>query len=532
MMRRAIASRGRTSRLVSSALTTTSSSFSSSSTADVVIVGGGVAGAALACALKAKPETSALRVVVVDANDARSDADALLGRGGKTTDGGPPDARCVALTPRSRGFLERECGDAWGAIASSGRARAFESMQVWDGVGGGHVGYDASEVGAKSLGHVVENKVVLAALEDKFASLGVERVGRSKVEALSLPDEDSPGSPARVTIADATTGEDARGCDGKASTSTTGRGREIEARLVVAADGPKSATRKMAGVTVGGWGYGQRAVVGTVKTEEAHSTAWQRFLPTGPIALLPIGDGTWSNVVWTTTPSEAQRLTEVSDEEFAREVQDALQGYGAYKSPYQEDLNRFAALRFAEDAVNQTVKPLARVARSTLHRAVGVPPIEPTDEDFTLDYAPRFRYPPDVLPAGERAQRGSFPLSTHHAMRLTSRRLALIGDAAHVVHPLGGQGLNLGLRDAELLAQALTEARAHGQDIGSLNALKPYARASVAANAPMMAALDGLQKLFSTDAYPVALARSLGLAAVNAAPPVRKTITWYAMGAA
>jgi ubiquinone biosynthesis monooxygenase Coq6 len=526
MMRRAIA-RALVSGHPPPSTFKASSFYSSSSTADVVIVGGGVAGAALACALKAKPETSALRVVVVDANDARSDADVLLGRGGKTkdNDGGPPDARCVALTPRSRGFLERECGDAWRAISSSGRARAFESMQVWDGVGGGHVGYDASEVGAGSLGHVVENKVVLAALEDKFASLGVERVGQSRVEALSLPDEDSPGSPARLTIADA------RGSDGDKA-STTGRGREIEARLVVAADGPKSATRKMAGVTVGGWGYGQRAVVGTVKTEEAHSTAWQRFLTTGPIALLPIGDGTWSNVVWTTTPSEAQRLTEISDEEFAREVQDALQGYGAYKSPYQEDLNRFAALRFAEDAVNQTVKPLARVARSTLHRAVGVPPIEPTDEDFKLDYAPRFRYPPDVLPAGERAQRGSFPLSTHHAMRLTSQRLALIGDAAHVVHPLGGQGLNLGLRDAELLAQALAEARSHGQDIGSLNALKPYARASVAANAPMMAALDGLQKLFSTDAYPVALARSLGLAAVNAAPPVRKTITWYAMGAA
>jgi ubiquinone biosynthesis monooxygenase Coq6 len=526
MMRRAIA-RALVSGHPPPSTFKASSFYSSSSTADVVIVGGGVAGAALACALKAKPETSALRVVVVDANDARSDADVLLGRGGKSkdNDGGAPDARCVALTPRSRGFLERECGDAWRAISSSGRARAFESMQVWDGVGGGHVGYDASEVGAGSLGHVVENKVVLAALEDKFASLGVERVGQSRVEALSLPDEDSPGSPARVTIADA------RGSDGDKA-STTGRGREIEARLVVAADGPKSATRKMAGVTVGGWGYGQRAVVGTVKTEEAHSTAWQRFLTTGPIALLPIGDGTWSNVVWTTTPSEAQRLTEISDEEFAREVQDALQGYGAYKSPYQEDLNRFAALRFAEDAVNQTVKPLARVARSTLHRAVGVPPIEPTDEDFKLDYAPRFRYPPDVLPAGERAQRGSFPLSTHHAMRLTSQRLALIGDAAHVVHPLGGQGLNLGLRDAELLAQALAEARSHGQDIGSLNALKPYARASVAANAPMMAALDGLQKLFSTDAYPVALARSLGLAAVNAAPPVRKTITWYAMGAA
>ena len=104
-------------------------------------------------------------------------------------------------------------------------------------------------------------------------------------------------------------------------------------------------------------------------------------------------------------------------------------------------------------------------------------------------------------------------------MRLIKPRLALIGDAAHVVHPLGGQGLNLGLRDAELLANAIADARALGQDIGSVNALNPYARASVAANAPMMAALDGLQKLFANDTYPVALARSLGLAAVNATGP-------------
>jgi ubiquinone biosynthesis monooxygenase Coq6 len=495
--------------------------------ADVLVVGGGVAGAALACALRARDATKDLRVVVVDGGDAQSAPkrdDAI-------------DARCVALTPRSRAFLAHECDGAWDEIERAGRARAFDAMQAWDGVGGGHATYDARELGAASLGTVAENRVVLWALERAGERLGVERVARARVTATKTPEEDASGTPARATVVvedagkggKATTTRERRAGGGEASERTM----EIDARLIVAADGPKSATRTAAGIKVGGWGYGQRAVVGTVRTDRAHSTAWQRFLPTGPIALLPIGDGTYSNVVWTTTPSEAKRLAEdASDAEFAQAVHDALQGQGAYKSQYQEDFNRFATLRFVEDVANQVFKPLARAARTTMSKVVGVPAIEGADEAARLDFAPPFRYPPDVLPAGEGTKRGSFPLSTHHATRLIKPRLALIGDAAHVVHPLGGQGLNLGLRDAELLANAIADARALGQDIGSVNALNPYARASVAANAPMMAALDGLQKLFANDTYPVALARSLGLAAVNATGPVRRKIAWYAMGGA
>jgi ubiquinone biosynthesis monooxygenase Coq6 len=476
---------------------------------DVVIVGGGVAGAALACALRRNEATSDLQVMVVDANDSIK----------RPLKDAKPDARCVALTPRSRSVLDA-CGPrVWARITENGRVRAFENMQAWDGVGGGHVSYAASELGAEALGHVVENSLILEALEREMETLGVERVGKASASETRAPRESEAGALAEAKI----------------SVDEDGKTREfdVRARLIVAADGPKSAVRKSAGIKIAGWGYGQRAVVGTVRTDRAHSTAWQRFLPTGPIALLPIGDGTYSNVVWTTTPSEAKRLAEdVSDEEFAQEVHDALQGLGAYKSPFQENFDRFATLRFFEDAVNQAYKPLVRVTRETMSRAVGVPVIESAEEDTCAEFAPRFRYPPFVSPAGTDTKRGSFPLSTHHALSLTKPRLALIGDAAHVVHPLGGQGLNLGLRDAELLVNAIARARELGQDIGSASALAPYARASVAANVPMMAALDGLQKLFSAETYPVTFARSLGLAAVNATAPVRRKIAWYAMGGA
>ena len=483
--------------------------------ADVVVVGGGVAGAALACALRANPVTGNLSVTVVDGNaiDARAPVEGA-------------DARCVALTPRSRAFLEHRCGGAWSAMEATGRAGTFSRMQAWDGVGGGHVSYDAGEMGSASLGHVVENSVVLEALEGKMEALGVRRVRGATARAQETPDEDAPGTSARATIETTVRGE--RGEEAMKETM------EIETKLIVAADGPKSATRQRAGIKIGGWGYGQRAVVGTVRTDRPNATAWQRFLPTGPIALLPIGDGTRSNVVWTTTPSEAKRLAEeTTDEEFAAEVNDALQGLGKYASAHQENFNSFAALRFIEDATGQAFKPMARAARSAVSALVGVPLVDAAERDAEYDFAPRFEYPPECSSAGAQGStRGSFPLSTHHALRLTKPRLALIGDAAHVVHPLGGQGLNLGLRDAELLADAIADARALGQDIGSTNALAVYARNSVASNAPMMAALDGLQKLFSADARPVVLARSAGLAAVNATGPVRRKIAWYAMGAA
>ena len=140
--------------------------------ADVVVVGGGVAGAALACALRANPVTENLSVTVVDGNaiDARAPVEGA-------------DARCVALTPRSRAFLEHRCGGAWSAMEATGRAGAFSRMQAWDGVGGGHVSYDAGEMGSANLGHVVENSVVLEALEGKMEALGVRRVRGATVRA-------------------------------------------------------------------------------------------------------------------------------------------------------------------------------------------------------------------------------------------------------------------------------------------------------------------------------------------------------------
>jgi len=124
----------------------------------------------------------------------------------------------------------------------------------------------------------------------------------------------------------------------------------------------------------------------------------------------------------------------------------------------------------------------------------------------------------------------TYPLSLSHAQRYTAPRLALIGDAAHTIHPIAGQGLNLGLRDVAALAEALIDARDLGLDIGSAEPLERYERARRADNTLMIALTDGLNRLFSNEVAPIRVARDVGLAAVNRVPPLKRAFMRHAMG--
>jgi 2-octaprenyl-6-methoxyphenol hydroxylase len=126
--------------------------------------------------------------------------------------------------------------------------------------------------------------------------------------------------------------------------------------------------------------------------------------------------------------------------------------------------------------------------------------------------------------------RWTWPLGLHHAQRYVDDRLALVGDAAHGIHPIAGQGLNLGLRDVAALAEVLVDARRLGLDIGSEIILERYQRWRRPDNVALLVATDSLNRLFSTDAAPVRLVRDLGLAAVNRLPPLKKLFMRHAMG--
>jgi len=253
----------------------------------------------------------------------------------------------------------------------------------------------------------------------------------------------------------------------KGVTAILADGSEIRARLVVGCDGRGSKTREDAGIRLTKWDYKQAGIVCTVEHERTHNyCAQEHFLPSGPFAILPL--------------------------------------------PGPENEGRRSSIVWTERA---DLWPLM---------------MDLDDADFLEELELRFG---DFL--GELkviGPRFAYPLSLQYAERYTDPRLVLVGDSAHGMHPIAGQGLNMGLRDVAALAEVLVDARTAGQDIGSLLALENYARWRNFDNALMLAVTDALVKLFSNAVEPVQLARDLGMAAVNKIPDLKRFFMRHAMG--
>lgn len=210
-----------------------------------------------------------------------------------------------------------------------------------------------------------------------------------------------------------------------------------EGSLQVGADGSKSHVREMAGIKTTKWNYSQNAIICTVEHPVENQCAWQRFLPSGPIALLPIGDR-FSNIVWTMTPDESFNHKSMSEDDFVKAVNHALDyGYGSH--PQSGTLDEYMK-KFSQ---------FTGLGASSVTEA--------------------FEVPPKVINVV--SERMAFPLSLMHAHDYASKRVVLIGDAAHTVHPLAGQGVNLGFGDASALAKVITDGISVGTDIGEVT---PY----------------------------------------------------------
>ncbi|KAJ6307602.1 hypothetical protein OIU76_017408 [Salix suchowensis] len=271
---------------------------------DIAIVGGGMVGMALACSLATTPLTKHLRVAIIDSSPALANKPCI-----KRED--PPDPRVSTVTPATISFF-KDTG-AWQYVQQH-RHAYFDKMQVWDYTSLGYTKYDARDVDKEVLGCVVENKVLHSSLLSRIEDTDFQKtIYHSRLTSMSL----NPSSSSIVV--DSTAPTEASYARGSLAKLGLSDGNSLYAKLVVGSDGGKSQVRELAGFKTTGWKYSQNAVICTVEHSVENYCAWQRFLPAGPIALLPIGDK-FSNIVWTMNPEESSDFKSVKEDDFVKAV--------------------------------------------------------------------------------------------------------------------------------------------------------------------------------------------------------------------
>lgn len=558
---------------------------------DVAIVGGGLVGCAFARALRQRFKH--LSICVLDGNPnafERKKKRTKKQQKQQQKEGEEeellleteyaPKARVSALTPESIDFLEQQCGGVWTEIEKTNLGKEFDAVQAWDAIGEAYVRFEAKEANRATLGVVVENDATHNALCEKLIDEYMETAKSSPENVRNLfllpgttvvgteTTESSPFRTVKYTstnngIIDGVMNDDNDDDQNENENENKNKVRTISARLVVGADGPNGAMKRFAGLRSFGYDYNQKAVCGTVELDGPTKTAFQRFLKNGPIALLPIGNGkinneekynnnskrindddndfpNYANIVWTNTPKEAERIAALSDDEFASEVNDAIQGGNEYNYALRKKQIRDSkivnegnfARTFSMFLAESFGKQMYAFALDTLTKNNKIENAFTRFLETTLREN-EFESPPNVIATAKGSERGAFPLRLKIAGSKTHRRMILIGDAAHVVHPLGGQGVNLGFKDVAAALDAVEKAVAVGDDIGSENTLRNYKNAHFLETTAMVIGLDALQKIFGPKLSSSELfcdLRSIGLRAVNVLSPVRERITKFAAG--
>ena len=401
---------------------------------DVVIVGAGMVGAALATGLG----RSGFRVGLVDQGAAPS-----------YDPGQSPDIRVSALSAGSERYLT-ELG-AWPDILAM-RATPYSRLAVWDEADHplssvlprkiAEVIFDARNLSASHLGHIVENRITQQALWNSASAQPSVTLftGHAVTSLNNGPDQ------AAVTLDD---------------------GTELTGELVVGADGANSGIRNLAGIGVTRDQYEQQAMVISARYQgPVQDITWQGFYPSGPRAFLPLhaaGNGeSWASLVWYDSPEALARLKSLDNSVLMAEIQNA--------------------------------------------------------------------FPPELPLLTHIDAKASFPIARQHAKTYANNRVVLVGDAAHTINPLAGQGVNLGFQDARCLQAVLREARRAGSDLANAGRLDEYEQQRRPANRRMMLAMDVFYHLFSNRIPPLHLLRNLGLGAAKAMPFARNRVAKYAMG--
>ncbi len=400
---------------------------------DLLIVGAGMVGLTLALALR---KSTKLTIAIADTlpiTDLTS----------------KPAVRVSAINVASKTIFEHL--GVWTTIEKQ-RLQAYQNMHIWDKAGLGKFDFSVADLNSfpknEHLGWIIENTVIRNALWEKAqqdegisfftqSNLANIALGESEVFAsFEVPDTQTNNTPQAPVIA----------------------------KLVVGADGANSWLRKQIDTPMITRDYDHHAIVATVNCSQGNkNTAWQVFLPTGPLAFLPLfpQNNKTCSIVYSTSPEEAARLTQLSPTDFAKELTAASDGkLGA---------------------------------------------IELVSERFT------------------------YPLTMRLAQDFVKDRTVLIGDAAHTIHPLAGQGVNLGLLDAASLAQSLA-GLAPEQDLADQRVLKAFARYRKAEATEMITAMEAIKQTFAVQQSGFKLLRGLGMNLLNNIKPAKKLMIEQALG--
>ena len=362
----------------------------------------------------------------------------------------------VPIVVADPAFVNRPSGDPRASAIVAACRRLFEVLGVWSEVAGNtqpildmvvtdskladavrtaFLTFGGEVEPGEPFAHMVENRRLIDALVARAEAEGIELC------ALAVSAYDSRPDGVKVTLSD---------------------GRDIDASLLVAADGARSKLRERAGIATHGWDYDQSGIVVTVGHErDHHGRAEEHFLPAGPFAILPL-KGKKSSLVWTESRAEAAHIVALPEKEFKAELE----------------------------------------TRFGLHLG----------ELQVLD-RPR-----------------AFPLGYFVARSFIGERLALIGDAAHVIHPIAGQGLNMGIKDAAALAEVIVDAARLGIDPGQADVLERYQRWRRFDTIAMGVATNSLNMLFSNHSTLLRTVRDIGLGLVDRIPPLKSAFIKQAAG--
>ena len=403
---------------------------------DIVIVGGGIVGLSLASELA----NSDFTVAIVE----RNKFDLVT-----------KDVDCRVSAINRFALKQFEKTGVFDSLLSE-RMCAFEKMFVWDQTGAGQIEFDSAEMGVPELGAIIENKVLQTMLFDVVSAAGnITYLCPEEIVKVNYQYDDSQS--------DGNQSKYNRGEDSQAQSQVfLSSGKQLSAKLLIGADGVNSKVRAVANIQQVKKSYQQQGLVCNVRTSESHqNTAWQCFMPSGPLAFLPLFNGECS-IVWSLDESDAGKMMALDDDGFKKE--------------------------------------LAAVAEFKLGEIIKV------------------------------SQRFLFPLSHSHVNEYVKPGLALIGDAAHSIHPLAGQGANLGIADAIALAEIISNAKEANRQWAALYTLKKYQRQRKGANQLMETSMTGFKELFGNKNSVLAEVRNAGLSLVDHLPALKYKIIQQAIG--